>query len=92
VDVLNPIQPLCPGMAPRELKREFGKRLSFMGGLDTQEFLVRATPAAVERHSHALVCDMSAAGGGYIFAASHTIQPDTPLANVLALSKAVQAR
>ncbi|MFA4943245.1 MAG: hypothetical protein WC789_00915 [Lentisphaeria bacterium] len=34
----------------------------------------------------------AAAGGGYIFAASHTIQPDTPLANVLALSKAVQAR
>jgi uroporphyrinogen decarboxylase len=86
VDVLNPLQPLCPGMDPLELTRDFGDRLAFMGGLDTQEFLIHAHADAVRQHARDLIAGM---GDGYIFAASHTIQPDTPLANVLALSEAI---
>lgn len=89
IDVLNPIQPLCPGMNPEELKKEFGNSLAFMGGLDTQEFLIYADPEEVSRHSHRLIEAMSQ-GGGYIFAASHTIQPDTPMENILALTDAVK--
>jgi len=29
-------------------------------------------------------------GGGYILAASHTIQPDVPIENILAISEAVK--
>ena len=49
MDVLNPVQPNCPGMDPLELKREFGGVLSFMGGVDTQELLPRGTERQVRR-------------------------------------------
>jgi len=87
VDVLNPIQPICPDMEPLSLKAEFGGELAFMGGLDTQHFLIHAAPGEVRDHARRLIAGMSA-GGGYIFAASHTIQPDVPLDNVLALTEA----
>jgi uroporphyrinogen decarboxylase len=83
LDLLNPIQAGCPGMEPRELKRQFGSRLSFMGGLDTQQVLPFGDQAAVRRHAAGLLELFS--GGGYILAASHTIPPETPEANIFAL-------
>ena len=85
MDVLNPIQGNCPGMEPLELKREFGKRLAFMGGVDTQELLPRGSAADVRRAAPRLLEGMTADGGGYILAASHTIPPETPLENIFAL-------
>lgn len=84
VQVLNPLQPRAAGMDPLEIKREYGEDLAFMGGLDTQEFLPRATPGAVYEHCRRLIAAMSR-GGGFIFAASHTIQPDVPEANLRAM-------
>ena len=43
VDVLNPIQHACPGMDLAELKREFGSRVIFHGGVDNQFILSRGT-------------------------------------------------
>ena len=43
LDVLNPIQCNCVGMDPAELKRDFGAKLTFMGGVDTQGLLPIAT-------------------------------------------------
>jgi uroporphyrinogen decarboxylase len=83
LDVLNPIQAGCPGMEPRELKRQFGSRLSFMGGLDTQGVLPFGDEAAVRRHVAGLLESFD--GGGYILAASHTIPPETSEANLFAL-------
>lgn len=85
LDVLNPIQCNCPGMDPLELKREFGKRLAFMGGVDTQDLLPRGSAEDVRRAAARLLEGMTAGGGGYILAASHTIPPETPLANIFAL-------
>ena len=47
LNVLNPVQCNCPGMNPLELKREFGRRLTFMGGVDTQHLLPNASAAEV---------------------------------------------
>jgi uroporphyrinogen decarboxylase len=85
LDVLNPIQAGCPGMDPRELKREFGERLAFMGGLDTQGVLPFGSVTAVRRHTAELLEVLTAGGGGYILAASHTIPPETPDRNLFAL-------
>jgi uroporphyrinogen decarboxylase len=85
LDVLNPVQAGCPGMEALDLKREFGERLAFMGGLDTQGVLPFGTPAEVRRHAGQLLEGMSAGGGGYILAASHTIPPETPEENIFAL-------
>lgn len=85
VQVLNPLQGNCPGMDPLELKKEFGDRLCFMGGLDTQELLPRATADEVFRATRRLIEGMTADGGGYILAASHTVPPETPMENIFAL-------
>ncbi len=84
MDVLNPVQVNCPGMDIFELKREFGKSITFMGGLDTQYLIPNASPAEVRRAVRHLL-DEVALDGGYILAASHTIPPETPDANIFAL-------
>ncbi len=85
VDVLNPIQCNCPGMNPLELKREFGKDLAFMGGVDTQGILPNGTADQVRNATAKLLEGMTADGGGYILAASHTIPPETPDDNIFAM-------
>ena len=84
LDVLNPIQGNCPGMDPLELKKEFGKSLTFMGGVDTQDLLPNGTVKEVQREVRKLIDGMSC-GGGYILAASHTVPPETPLDNIFAM-------
>jgi uroporphyrinogen decarboxylase len=85
LNVLNPIQAGCPGMNALELKREFGDVLSFMGGVDTQNLLPFGSASEVRWEAEKLIQDMTAGGGGYILAASHTIPPETPDENIFAL-------
>lgn len=88
LDVLNPVQSNCPGMDPLELKREYGAKLSFMGGIDTQQLLPRGTEDEVYRATQHLLEGMTADGGGYILAASHAVPPETPLENIFAMYRA----
>ncbi len=85
VNVLNPIQCNCPGMHPLELKKEFGRDLAFMGGVDTQGVLPNGTADQVRRATAELLEGMTADGGGYVFAASHTVPPETPDENIFAM-------
>ena len=85
LDVLNPVQSNCPGMDPLELKREFGRHIAFMGGVDTQDLLPNGSAGTVYRATARLVEGMTADGGGYILAASHTISPETPDENIFAM-------
>lgn len=85
MDVLNPIQSNCPGMEPQELKREFGSKISFMGGVDTQGILPFATASEVYKYTHRLIETMTSDGGGFILAASHTVPPETPDENIFAM-------
>jgi len=85
LDVLNPVQVGCPGMEPVELKREFGSRLAFMGGVDTQDVLPHGSADDVRRGTAALIEGVTSDGGGYILAASHTVPPETPDANIFAM-------
>ncbi len=63
LDVLNPVQAGCPGMDSLELKREFGDRLAFMGGVDTQGLLPFAGADEVRRSTERLIDGMTAGGG-----------------------------
>jgi uroporphyrinogen decarboxylase len=85
LDVLNPVQSNCDGMDPFELKKEFGKRLAFMGGVDTVDLLPNGSVSDVQRAATRLIEAMTADGGGYILAASHTVPPETPDENIFAL-------
>lgn len=85
IGILNPVQCNCPGMDPVDLKREFGRDLAFMGGVDTQELLPKGSALDVRRATERLIEGMTSDGGGYILAASHTIPPETPDANLFAM-------
>jgi len=87
LDVLNPIQP--EAMDVRRLKAEHGDRLTFWGGLSTQQTLPFGTPADVKAEARELIATMGR-DGGYIFSAAQDIQGDVPVANILALLEAAR--
>ena len=82
LDVLHPIQP--EAMDILALKREFGKSLSFSGGVRTQDLLPFGSRADVRKEVRRLKREMGA-GGGYILEPGITLQADVPLANLVAL-------
>jgi uroporphyrinogen decarboxylase len=86
LNVLNPIQPQA--MDLERLSREFGGRLCFYGGVDVQGTMVRGTPADVKAEVRRLVHLFGRFEGGYIGGTSHTIMPETPLDNIIALYEA----
>ena len=85
IHILNPVQTSARNMDPFDLKRRFGRDLSFWGGgCDAQHVLSRGTPAEVAANvRHHLSAFMP--GGGYVFNSIHNIQGEVPPANVIAL-------
>jgi uroporphyrinogen decarboxylase len=91
VDVLNPVQVSAGEMADTaRLKREYGGRLTFCGGIDTRWVMPRGTPDDVRGEVRRRIKDL-APGGGYIAATVHCIQPDVPPENIVAMCEEVQA-
>lgn len=84
VDVLNPIQVTASGMNIQWLKDNYGDKLSFWGGIDTQMMLVNDTPEIV-RETALKTCEILGKDGGYLFAPCHCIQAHTPIDNVMAM-------
>lgn len=90
VDALNPIQVSARGMDnTAELKRIYGKDLTFWGGLcDNQKVLPFGNPKEVRDETRRRLEDMMA-GGGYVAASIHCIQDDVPPENILAMFETV---
>ena len=89
-DILNPVQCSACGMEPRELKREFGRAVVFWGGgIDTQKTLPFGTPDEVYREVRERI-EIFNEGGGFVFNTIHNIQIGTPVANVMAMFKAIR--
>jgi len=84
IDALNPVQVTARHMQPERLKREFGDRIAFWGGIDSRHILPRGTPDEVRAEARRM-SELMGAGGGYVLAAVHNIQPDVPPENVCAL-------
>lgn len=83
VDIVHPIQALAAGMEPQNLKAEFDGKVSFCGGVDTQDLLVNGTPEEVRAKVKEL---RSIFPTGLIISPSHeAIMPDVPPANIKAL-------
>ncbi|MEM2991570.1 MAG: uroporphyrinogen decarboxylase family protein [Halobacteria archaeon] len=82
IDILNPLQPRAKGMDRKELKKEFGGKLIFHGGLDEQYVLPRGTIEEIETEVKDVIQTFSP-GGEYIFSPAHNIQPDVPPQNIL---------
>ncbi|MBN1675797.1 MAG: hypothetical protein JXR37_32435 [Kiritimatiellae bacterium] len=82
LDILHPIQP--EAMDILALKREFGDRLTFCGGVSTQDLLVSGTPDQIRAEVRRLKREMGA-GGGYILEPGITLQADVPPENMVAM-------
>ena len=88
LDILHPIQP--EAMDVYQLKRQFGRDLTFCGGLRTQDLLPRGAPRQIRDEVRKLKRIMGD-GGGYILEPGITVQADVPVENLLALiEEAVQ--
>jgi len=84
LDVLQSLQPEAADMDAAELKRDFGKRLAFHGGISIQKTLPFGTPRDVRNEVRDRIAAL-APGGGYILCTAHNIQADAPVENVQAL-------
>ena len=92
LDAINPVQISCKGMDARELKAQFGDKLTFWGGgCDTHQVLSRGTPEEVRRHVRQQVAILSP-GGGFVFQQVHNVLADVPPENVIAMFDAVNER
>ena len=85
VDILNPIQTSAGKMSDlEELKKQFGNNIIFCGGIDTHRILPFGTPEEVRAEAKRVI-EILGQGGGYMLASVHTILPDVPAENVLAM-------
>ena len=87
-EVLNPVQ-VAAFDDPATVKSQYGDRLSFWGGIDTQRAMPEGTPEDV-REEVALRIRQFGPGGGFVAAAVHNMQPDIPPRNIVAMCEAVQ--
>lgn len=88
VDILNPIQHICPGMELPALACDFGRDLFFHGGIENQHVLPNGTPDDVRREVRACI-ETLGSNSGYIVAPCHNIQAGTPVDNILSMVDAV---
>ena len=89
IDVLNPIQHVCAGMDRSELKRKYGERVVFHGGIENQRTLPTGTAEEVRDETRECMRTLGAGREGYIVCSCHNVQPGTPLENILALIETV---
>jgi len=68
------------------IKKEYGKDLSFWGGISTQVLLPYGTPEEVEKETIRTM-RMLGKNGGYIAAPTHSIPGGVPVENILAMLK-----
>lgn len=86
VDVLEPIQKV-KGLEPEELYSEFGGKIAFHGGIDTQYLLPFGTAEEVKEEVKYFMKTLNR-NGGYILMASQAFESDVPLENIEALYNA----
>lgn len=84
IDILQALQFSAVGMDPVKLKREYGDRLCFEGGVSVQTTLPFGTPEAVRQEVETLI-GVLGKNGGYLLGPSHTIQAGTPPENIVAM-------
>jgi uroporphyrinogen decarboxylase len=83
---LNPVQPEV--LEHPRLFREFGRQLSFYGGISTQEKLPKVAPDEVQAATLACIRNLAPDGTGLMLGPSHRMQTDIPAENVAAMVEA----
>ena len=81
LDVLNPVQ--ASAMPLDELKRNYGDKLTFFGGVDCQEILTAGTPDDVRKNVHDTVSILGKNGG--LILSPTNVMDNVPMENLKAL-------
>jgi uroporphyrinogen decarboxylase len=84
VDALNPVQVTAKSMEPERLKADFGDKICFWGGINTQRTLPFGTPEEVAEETKRII-GVLGTGGGYILNSVHNIQAEVPPENIVAM-------
>lgn len=84
VEVVHPLQPEAMDVA--RCRREFGKNLSFWGGLGSQSTIPNGTADDVRREARNRIELFR--DGGYILAPAGAVPTETPVENILAIVEA----
>jgi uroporphyrinogen decarboxylase len=84
LDILEVVQVSASGMNPEELVREFGKHLTFYGGMDIQKLLPGTSAQQIREESQRLI-SIFGRDGRYIFTSTHYLMEDIPVENVIAM-------
>lgn len=85
VDALHPLQARAAHMDAAGLAAEFGGRIAFVGGIDTQHLLIHATPAQVREEVRRV---KSLLGPCLVVSPSHeAVLPNVPPANIAAMAE-----
>ena len=83
MDVWETVQLHTLPISPTQLKRDYGKRVTFFGGVNTQR-LPFATPEQVAAETRQCI-EALGPGGGYICGPDHHVKHDVPAANTVAV-------
>jgi len=89
LDIFNTFQPEI--MDVQAMKREYGRHLTFWGGVSTQRLLPFATPDEVQSTIRHLLATLGQQGG-YICAPTHDVPRDVPVENLVALIETLRGQ
>jgi len=87
LNIFNPFQPEVADVAA--VKKEYGKHLTFHGGISTQRTLPYGSPEGVRAEVRRLI-ETVGKDGGYIAAPAHDIPGDVPVENMVAMIEELQ--
>jgi len=87
LDVYQSVQPEAKNNDPYLLKKKYGDKITFWGGLGSQQMIPFGSPAEIKDEVRRLCREMSV-GGGYILGPAKEIQPETPDENIAAVVEA----
>ena len=84
VDILNPIQPLAKDMNIANIKKIYGSKICFWGGIDEQKLLPFGSIKDIVNEVEYTIKTLGQ-NGGYILSPAHNIQPDVKSENIISL-------
>jgi uroporphyrinogen decarboxylase len=91
IDVLNPIQHVCQGMEMDGLKKKYGNKLIFHGGVDNQYVLPFGSVKEVQKETLNCLETLGKGREGFICCSCHNIQAGTPVENIIAMIETVKS-
>ena len=83
-DIINPVQISAKDMNISDLKEQYGEKITFHGGIDTQYLLPNGSSDDVRKEVRK-VLSLFRKDGGYILSGSQGFESDIPVQNIIAM-------